>query len=91
VKRGSGGIATLTGIAISVHLDKYQDEPAKWIEIFYNRQRIHSFIGYFTPLQFEENYWLTKQGYPLEQYKLLKCCDVSREKRAGIIRDNACK
>jgi putative transposase len=32
---------------------------AEWIEVFYNRQRIHSTIGYFSPVQFEENYWST--------------------------------
>jgi putative transposase len=31
----------------------------EWIEVFYNRQRIHSTIGYLSPVQFEENYWLT--------------------------------
>lgn len=31
---------------------------AEWIEVFYNRQRIHSTIGYLSPVQFEERYWL---------------------------------
>jgi putative transposase len=30
---------------------------AEWIEVFYNRQRIHSTIGYLSPVQFEEHYW----------------------------------
>ena len=29
----------------------------EWFEVFYNRQRIHSTIGYLAPVQFEENYW----------------------------------
>lgn len=29
----------------------------EWIEVFYNRQRIHSTIGYISPVQFEEDYW----------------------------------
>ena len=31
---------------------------AEWIEVFYNRQRIHSTIGYLAPVQFEELYCL---------------------------------
>lgn len=30
---------------------------AEWIEVFYNRQRIHSTIGFLSPVQFEETYW----------------------------------
>ncbi|WP_366918644.1 IS3 family transposase [Acaryochloris sp. IP29b_bin.148] len=30
---------------------------AEWIEVFYNRQRLHSTIGYCAPAQFEEDYW----------------------------------
>jgi putative transposase len=30
---------------------------AEWIEVFYNRQRIHSTIGFLSPVQFEEQYW----------------------------------
>jgi putative transposase len=29
---------------------------AEWIEVFYNRQRIHSTLGYVSPVQFEEEY-----------------------------------
>lgn len=32
---------------------------AEWIEVFYNRQRLHSTLGYLAPAQFEENYWST--------------------------------
>jgi putative transposase len=32
---------------------------AEWIEVFYNRQRIHSTIGFLSPVQFEEEYWLS--------------------------------
>jgi putative transposase len=37
---------------------------AEWIEVFYNRQRIHSTIGYLSPVQFEEIYWSTLD-YPM--------------------------
>jgi len=30
---------------------------AEWIEVFYNRQRIHSTIGFLSPVEFEEQYW----------------------------------
>lgn len=30
---------------------------AEWIEVFYNRQRIHSTIDFLSPVQFEEQYW----------------------------------
>jgi transposase InsO family protein len=30
---------------------------AEWIEVFYNRRRIHSTIGYLSPVQWEEQYW----------------------------------
>jgi putative transposase len=30
---------------------------AECIEVFYNRQRIHSTLGYVSPVQFEEEYW----------------------------------
>jgi transposase InsO family protein len=32
---------------------------AEWIEVFYNRQRLHSTIGYLSPVQFEEKYWVS--------------------------------
>ena len=30
---------------------------AEWIEVFYNRQRIHSTIGFLSPVEFEQQYW----------------------------------
>ena len=29
---------------------------AEWIEVFYNRQRRHSAIGFVSPVQFEQQY-----------------------------------
>ncbi|CAA9554125.1 Mobile element protein [uncultured Synechococcales cyanobacterium] len=29
---------------------------AQWIEVFYNRQRRHSVLGFLTPSQFEQQY-----------------------------------
>ncbi|MBF2046249.1 MAG: IS3 family transposase [Elainella sp. C42_A2020_010] len=33
----------------------------EWIEIFYNRQRLHSTLNYLSPVQFEEQYWSSLQ------------------------------
>lgn len=33
----------------------------EWIEVFYNRQRIHSTLNYLSPVQFEQQYWLSLQ------------------------------
>jgi Integrase core domain len=37
---------------------------AVWIEVFYNRQRLHSMIRYISPVHFEKLYWvrLSKQN-----------------------------
>lgn len=39
--------------------DEAKAVSAEWIEVFYNRQRIHSTIGFLSPIQFEDNYWLS--------------------------------
>jgi transposase InsO family protein len=33
----------------------------EWIEVFYNRQRLHSTLKYCSPVQFEQQYWLSLQ------------------------------
>jgi len=30
---------------------------AEWIEVFYNRQRLHSTLEYLSPVEFEQKYW----------------------------------
>ena len=32
---------------------------AEWIEVFYNRKRLHSTIGFLSPVEFEDKYWLS--------------------------------
>jgi hypothetical protein len=31
----------------------------EWIEVFYNRKRLHSSLNYLSPVQFEQQYYLT--------------------------------
>lgn len=33
----------------------------EWIEVFYNRQRLHSTLNYCSPVEFEQHYWLSVQ------------------------------
>jgi transposase InsO family protein len=33
----------------------------EWIEVFYNRQRLHSTLNHLSPVQFEQQYWLSLQ------------------------------
>lgn len=54
-----------------VHLEVFVERVvarttiAEWIEVFYNRQRLHSTIGYISPVQFEKLYWRTlSQTHP---------------------------
>jgi putative transposase len=47
-----------------IHLEEFTNRAtartmiAEWIEVFYNRQRLHSTIGYVAPVQFEKLYWI---------------------------------
>ncbi len=36
-------------------------ELIEYIETFYNRRRAHSSLGYLSPIEFEELYWLEQQ------------------------------
>ncbi|NEZ66676.1 hypothetical protein D0962_28625 [Leptolyngbyaceae cyanobacterium CCMR0082] len=48
-----------------VHSQIFSDQAeaktviAEWIEVFYNRQRIHSTIDFLSLVQFEDKYWLS--------------------------------
>jgi putative transposase len=33
----------------------------EWIEVFYNRERLHSTLNYLSPVQFEQQYWSSLQ------------------------------
>jgi putative transposase len=53
-----------------VYFENYQTrEQAKqsifeYVEVFYNRQRRHSTLGYVSPTDFEKH-WLQHQNFPL--------------------------
>lgn len=46
-----------------VYLERFQTKPEArtgifdYIEVFYNRQRLHSSLGFLTPEEFEAEYW----------------------------------
>ncbi|QYO64578.1 IS3 family transposase [Leptolyngbya sp. 7M] len=49
-----------------IHGQSFVREVAKtaivdWIEVFYNRQRIDSRLSDLSPVQFEQQYWLSLQ------------------------------
>ena len=39
-----------------VTCDEVCGEVARWIEVFYNRQRRHSVLGFIPPVQFEQDH-----------------------------------
>lgn len=56
-----------------VHLRDFSTrEDAKttiveWIEVFYNRERLHSTLNYLSPVQFEQQYWSALQQSTVQQ------------------------
>lgn len=68
----NAAMGSLMGIvkAECVHARTYatREEAAldlfEYIEVVYNRARIHSALGYFSPVEFEEANWPTDEGRP---------------------------
>ena len=68
----NAAMESLMGIvkAECVHARTYatREEAAldlfEYIEVVYNRARIHSALGYFSPVEFEEANWPTDEGRP---------------------------
>ncbi|MFM7447035.1 MAG: IS3 family transposase [Leptolyngbyaceae cyanobacterium] len=41
--------------------EKAKSTIVEWIEVFYNRERLHSTLHYLPPVQFEEQYWASQR------------------------------
>lgn len=42
--------------------DEARSNIMEYIEIFYNSNRLHSYLGYLSPIEFEEQYWKLKKA-----------------------------
>lgn len=61
----------------------------EYIEVVYNRARIHSALGYLSPVEFEEANWPTDEGRPMDwdnimgtenrAFRLERCSNYARK------------